>query len=225
MALISCPECGGRISDKAKNCPHCGYPVSETSLMEKTRTGEDKVKCPYCGSDNFIGIDYCVECGMRLKEYIKKDENHGEVKYRCLKCRNILPLNALTCPDCGMKVQKENELEEDVLYCPTCEGLNPIGSFSCIHCGRKYSIDDMIKCVIKAKINDVTVKVNGDTEKKAKCPRCGSTSLSANRKGFGVGKATIGTVALGLVPGLLIGSVGSKKIEVTCLKCGKRFKV
>lgn len=25
MALISCPNCGHRISDKALKCPHCGY--------------------------------------------------------------------------------------------------------------------------------------------------------------------------------------------------------
>lgn len=27
MALIKCPECGKEISDKATNCPGCGYPV------------------------------------------------------------------------------------------------------------------------------------------------------------------------------------------------------
>jgi len=26
MALITCPECGARISDQAENCPHCGLP-------------------------------------------------------------------------------------------------------------------------------------------------------------------------------------------------------
>jgi hypothetical protein len=25
MALQPCPECGGRVSDKATACPHCGY--------------------------------------------------------------------------------------------------------------------------------------------------------------------------------------------------------
>lgn len=28
MALIKCPECGKEISDKAKNCIHCGYPLN-----------------------------------------------------------------------------------------------------------------------------------------------------------------------------------------------------
>ena len=27
MALINCPECNGQVSDKAKQCIHCGYPL------------------------------------------------------------------------------------------------------------------------------------------------------------------------------------------------------
>ena len=27
MALVSCPECSKDCSDKAVNCPHCGYPI------------------------------------------------------------------------------------------------------------------------------------------------------------------------------------------------------
>ena len=29
MALIKCPECGRDISDKAKACINCGYPLNE----------------------------------------------------------------------------------------------------------------------------------------------------------------------------------------------------
>lgn len=31
MALINCPECGKEISDKAKNCIHCGYPLDSVN--------------------------------------------------------------------------------------------------------------------------------------------------------------------------------------------------
>ena len=27
MALTSCPECGGEVSDQAEACPHCGFPL------------------------------------------------------------------------------------------------------------------------------------------------------------------------------------------------------
>lgn len=29
MALIKCPECNKEISDKAKSCINCGYPLEE----------------------------------------------------------------------------------------------------------------------------------------------------------------------------------------------------
>jgi len=29
MALTSCPDCGGKVSDKAVVCPHCGCPAEE----------------------------------------------------------------------------------------------------------------------------------------------------------------------------------------------------
>jgi hypothetical protein len=41
-----------------------------------------------------------------------------------------------------------------------------------------------------------------------KCPRCGSEQVSANKKGW--------TVTTGLI--------GSSKIIITCLKCGKQFR-
>ncbi len=32
MALIACPECTGRVSDRAEACPHCGYPVRDEGV-------------------------------------------------------------------------------------------------------------------------------------------------------------------------------------------------
>ena len=29
MALVECPECGKEVSNSAKNCPNCGYPIAE----------------------------------------------------------------------------------------------------------------------------------------------------------------------------------------------------
>lgn len=56
------------------------------------------------------------------------------------------------------------------------------------------------------------------------CPKCGSTSLSANKKGFGVGKAVVGAALTGGI-GLVAGNIGAKKVWVTCLNCGHRWKM
>lgn len=56
-----------------------------------------------------------------------------------------------------------------------------------------------------------------------KCPRCGSTSLSGNAKGYGAGKGLLGAALLGPV-GLAAGHIGSSKVIVTCMKCGYRFR-
>ena len=55
------------------------------------------------------------------------------------------------------------------------------------------------------------------------CPKCGSTSLSANKKGFSAGKAAAGMFAVGL-GGAVFGAAGANKIKVTCLSCGYQYK-
>lgn len=54
------------------------------------------------------------------------------------------------------------------------------------------------------------------------CPKCYSTSLSANKKGFGIGKAVVGASLIGGF-GLVAGIIGAQKVMVTCLKCGHQF--
>lgn len=55
------------------------------------------------------------------------------------------------------------------------------------------------------------------------CPKCGSAQLTANKKGYGLGKGAVGGLLLGPV-GLLGGFLGSNKVVITCLKCGHQWK-
>lgn len=70
-----------------------------------------------------------------------------------------------------------------------------------------------------------------------KCPRCGSTSISANKKGYGVVKGGLGAIAaIGLAPvtggaslaagaiGAGAGNIGRNKVICTCMNCGYKFK-
>lgn len=40
MALISCPECGNQVSDRAHQCPNCGYPIEKIGVMQKVKETE-----------------------------------------------------------------------------------------------------------------------------------------------------------------------------------------
>lgn len=60
-------------------------------------------------------------------------------------------------------------------------------------------------------------------EAPVKCPKCGSTQISANKKGVSAGKAIAGAVIAGGV-GLLAGALGSNEVIITCLKCGHKWR-
>ena len=61
------------------------------------------------------------------------------------------------------------------------------------------------------------------SEELIKCPKCGSTQLTTTKKGFSGKQAVAGAVLTGGI-GLLAGTIGSNKIKITCLACGKEFK-
>ncbi|MBI9068747.1 MAG: hypothetical protein JEZ09_15740 [Salinivirgaceae bacterium] len=61
------------------------------------------------------------------------------------------------------------------------------------------------------------------TTTEIRCPKCNSNQLTANKKGFSGKKAVAGAVLTGGI-GLLAGTLGSNKVKITCLACGKEFK-
>ena len=67
MALIKCKECGGKISDKAKTCPHCGFPLEYSH--KSSITDEHRRKLEY---DNVLLLvskmisDFKKVWGIRL---------------------------------------------------------------------------------------------------------------------------------------------------------------
>jgi len=46
MALIKCPECGKEISDSAKQCPNCGFPLEEKRHREFPLEGKKQCELP-----------------------------------------------------------------------------------------------------------------------------------------------------------------------------------
>ncbi|MCR0264212.1 hypothetical protein MKC73_09895 [[Clostridium] innocuum] len=73
------------------------------------------------------------------------------------------------------------------------------------------------------KINNNTIMFE-DQQNIAKCPKCGSPSIYADRKRLSVGRAAIGAVVAGPL-GSAVGAVTSKKNICICMKCGHKWKI
>lgn len=79
MALINCPECGRRVSDKAAACPGCGYPIAGTEVAGGgTRKNEDNEENCYTAeqieNESFVRALPAVLClGSSLGEYCEGD--------------------------------------------------------------------------------------------------------------------------------------------------------
>lgn len=128
----------------------------------------------------------------------------------CTQCGDRLLAGARKCPSCGSKelaevdcddVEKINALKARAGKRPVKSSLAPTSSST------------------SAKKRIAENKASGV----ACCPKCGSTSLSANKKGFSFGKAATGAFIAGPV-GLVGGTLGANKLEVTCLNCGHKFR-
>ena len=72
MALITCPECSGKVSDKAYSCPHCGFPMQVQEILEKPRKATRKRRANGLGSiiplKRKSGTIYEVRVNTRIDE-------------------------------------------------------------------------------------------------------------------------------------------------------------
>jgi hypothetical protein len=63
--ILSCPECNGKVSSNALNCPHCGY------AMQPVLPGElegSAVPCPYCAETIQIQATICPYCRAAVSQ-------------------------------------------------------------------------------------------------------------------------------------------------------------
>lgn len=140
-----------------------------------------------------------------------------------------------------------------VVFCTRCGRENRADSAFCGYCGNPFAVyagegagdggytkTDMELAYYRAdlqmrrqalqmqkqeleEVKKQTARQRQQLEQMMKCPHCGSTSLSADKKGYGFGKGFLGAALFGPM-GLFAGGIGSGKVTVTCMKCGYKFK-
>ena len=166
MALISCPECGHEVSDKATICVNCGYPIKEyVESMEKVAKEKENYKCPECGSQNEIGEDYCSCCGMRLTPYWKNKQI--EVTNEDIEEEKIFDgiyrhsffkgMQEVHCPRCGSSncswIQQQHIIPGKTKTRYTAN-LNPFHPFTLVNKKEKIVQEERTYTVKKIMCND-----------------------------------------------------------------------
>ena len=107
--------------------------------------------------------------------------------------------------------------------CPRCNQPGAVAQFDALGCYSGHlcpqcvANDQAIRQDVRQSESAAHVKAKDDNG--VKCAKCGSSQVTAQTKGFGLGKAAAGGLLLGPV-GLLGGLIGSRKVKVVCLHCG-----
>ncbi len=118
--LIKCPECEKEISDKSKQCIHCGYPLTETNNSNKNSLY--KISLVGCTNDKIQMIKIVRETtGLGLAEAKSFVENIPQVIQKGLSYEKCIELQkvydtyrATTSIEIDLESKDENEILNNI---------------------------------------------------------------------------------------------------------------
>lgn len=116
MALITCPECGKEVSDKASSCPNCGTPLNDTN---------NKKFCQHCGELIDKDCVICPKCGKQVKELSQK--NSADSSPIIINNNNNNSASASAAVNVGGQVMRSGKPVNKIVYCLLALFLGGIG--------------------------------------------------------------------------------------------------
>lgn len=150
MALITCPECGKQISDKAKHCINCGYPLNSKNICiidgVEVDLSEFKTK--------LLQQDFEKDDGAKNKLAFELAMKSGSLnKFDSLRIIDLIKETGEVPPSFTTTYSKKQSVNQ--LRCPKCSstqittgarGYNLLWGFvgsnkttnRCANCGHKW---------------------------------------------------------------------------------------
>ena len=200
MALITCPECGKQISDKAEVCIGCGYPIGKellnTQELSVSPSNPETVKAHIEIKELTLSMDEIY------------DQENGKKMLMVKRVKNETNLSLEESRQLVDEYWKKRFPEKILHYTP--QGEIPEKEVKVIDVSNRYD---------KPQDNH-----------KIKCPKCRSIEyqIFGTNKKFSLGKAFVGNVVGGLVlgpVGALAGTLNgvngkNGKTKFVCNQCG-----
>lgn len=148
------------------------------------------MKCPKCGNEISMGLEFCPACGWSLAEGEGNDNNEvleeaplqekdreggAETAGQCAACGVNIPEGAKVCPACGSAVCVE-EAQEKSNLCQACGAQMPEGARFCPLCGNTVSGEGM-----QEELKYCPVCGKKMPEEALFCPACGWAKERSSR--------------------------------------------
>lgn len=192
MKILSCPDCGYRVSGLEGACPRCGKAFDKDSKFE----------CPFCGTLVPASADSCPSCQVDYIDFSSKAEKKlldkamdkileeldelmepGEGESVCPKCSSPLEKAGSKCPHCGFGPKARDQPPKEVpppepdgatdALCPICGAWVKSDDPSCRECGAEFIADEgeiieeeeLAYCPVCDKVVGLDMTI---------CPHCGA---------------------------------------------------
>lgn len=132
MSLVKCPECNKRISDQAKACPNCGYPVNQIDETSVQLKKEDNRKL--FTINVYTSQDQAWDPTIFAKVFAENEEEAKKVLISKLKTEDVKDTD---------KYEFRIKESTSIIKCPKCNKENLYKLDSCPKCN--FSIRDLLK--------------------------------------------------------------------------------
>lgn len=178
------------------------------------------LKCPKCGCNHIWKNSICSSCGFNTRTYleqlIKETENMDDDTQREYISNTILykenhdQMISDILMNMDLTVKKLKKDEEKQLYnqpiipCPTCGKNISTESEICVHCGYPLKKKLIENGILQS---TPTPRPTHSTANQVRCPKCGSTSITTEERGYDI----------------MWGFLGSSSKKNLCQKCGYKW--
>lgn len=181
--------------------------------------------CPECNSEVSQYTETCVNCGLPIKDFLKEHAiNDIEKVFVCPKCANVYfgykkectPLH-VKCEYCNNIVIETNEDPDELFKLRIYKTTKKDFEDKSIQMAKKYGNNQFEEVAYNDRLIQLRQKIQNNRQDSSnrlqqqiipKCPKCGSTAITAGQRGYS----------------LLTGFLGSNKTVNRCANCGHTWK-